>query len=319
MNQLPALEVTKVGDSSQDIEAGKKASYSFKVTNKGNAVDSFNITVVTESVPSYWEASVDTSEVSSLGVDESANLTDVLVVKAPLNASADVEATILVKVSSQEKDTVFKTFTSRSTVLQNYEPKITIVGSDTQSANPETEVVYNLDIKNEGNGEDEITLTLTGTNSTWGTLGVSSFTLEAGANTTTTLRVTAPENTPAQNGYKIGIRATSEDTTTSKSRDVFLNVNQIYDVSVFVAGSTTQSGDPGDQLTYSISVKNKGNGDDTVSLSLEGNVSAWGSIIEDVDLTQGQTVTVNLTVRIDEDATVAVSYTHLTLPTNREV
>jgi len=304
VNQLPALEVTKVGDSSQDIEAGKKVSYSFKVTNKGNAVDSFNITVVSDSVPSYWEASVDTSEVSSLGVDESANLTDVLVVKAPLNASADVEATILVKVSSQEKDTVFKTFTSRSTVLQNYDPKITIVGSDTQSANPEAEVVYNLDIKNDGNGEDEITLSLTGTNSTWGTLGVSSFTLEAGANTTTTLRVTAPENTPAQNGYKIGIRATSEDTTTSKSRDVFLNVNQIYDVSVFVAGSTTQSGDPGDQLTYSISVKNKGNGDDTVSLSLEGNVSAWGSIIEDVDLTQGQTVTVNLTVRIDEDATV---------------
>ena len=132
----------------------------------------------------------------------------------------------------------------------------------------------------------------------------SSFTLDAGANTTTTLRVTAPENTPAQNGYKIGIKATSEDTTTSKSRDVFLNVNQIYDVSVFVAGSTTQSGDPNDQLIYSISIKNKGNGDDTVSLSLEGNVSAWGSIIEDVDLTQGQTVTVNLTVRIDEDATV---------------
>ena len=82
-----------------------------------------------------------------MGVDESANLTDVLVVKAPLNASADVEATILVKVSSQEKDTVIKTITSRSTVLQNYDPKITIVGSDTQSANPEAEVVYNLDIK----------------------------------------------------------------------------------------------------------------------------------------------------------------------------
>ena len=304
VNQLPALEVTKVGDSSQDIEAGKKVSYSFKVTNKGNAVDSFNITVMSDTVPAHWEASVDTSEVSSLGVDETANLTDVLVVKAPLNASADIEATIKVKVSSQEKDTIFKTFTSRSTVLQKYDPKITITAGDTKSADPETEVVYNLTIENEGNGEDEISLSLTGSNSTWGTLGVSSFTLDAGANTTTTLRVTAPEDTPAQNGYKIGIKATSEDTTTSKSRDVFLNVNQIYDVSVFVSGSTTQSGDPDDQLTYAISVKNKGNGDDTISLALEGNISDWGSIIEDVDLSQGDTITVNLTVRIDEDATV---------------
>jgi len=304
VNQLPALEVTKVGDSSQDIEAGKKVSYSFKVTNKGNAVDSFDISVDSDTVPDFWEASVDTTEISSLGVDEVSNLTDVLVVKAPLNASADVEATILVKIASQENSSIYKTFTSRSTVLQNYDPKITITGGDTKSANPETEVVYNLTIENEGNGEDEISLALTGSNSTWGTLGVSSFTLAAGANTTTTLRVTAPENTPSQNGYKVGIRATSEDTTTSKSRDVFLNVNQIYDVSVFVTGSTTQSGDPGDQLTYSISIKNKGNGDDTISLALEGNKSAWGSIVEDVDLIQGETVTVNLTVNIDEDAIV---------------
>ena len=57
-------------------------------------------------------------------------------------------------------------------------------------------------------------------------------------------------------------------------------------------------------MTYQISVKNKGNGDDSIGLLLEGNSSSWGSIIEDVDLDQGQTVTVNLTVNIDEEATV---------------
>ena len=304
VNQLPALEVTKVGSSAQDIESGKRVYYSFKVTNKGNAVDSFDLSVVTDGVPTGWEASLDNDEVSSLGVDENITLTDVLVVKAPQDAAADVVATIQVKVSSQENTSVFKTFTSRSTVLQNYDPKITIIGGDTQSADPEIEVTYNLTIKNEGNGEDEISLALTGSNSTWGTLGESSFNLEAGANATTTLRVTAPEDTPAQNGYKITIKATSEDDSTSKYRDVFLNVNQIYEVSVSVAGDTTKSGDPGDQLSYSITVKNKGNSDDTVALSLEGEMASWGSIVEDVDLEQGETMTVNLTVNIDEDATV---------------
>jgi uncharacterized membrane protein len=304
VNQLPALEVAKVGSSASDIEAGKRVSYSFMVTNKGNAVDSFDISVITEGIPVDWEASVDTDEISSLGVGDSVNLTDVLVVKAPQDAVADVEATIQVKISSQENTSIFKTFTSRSTVLQNYDPKITIVGGDTQSADPEAEVTYNIKIENEGNGEDEISLSLAGSNSTWGTLGESSFTLEAGANTTTTLRVTAPADTTAQNGYKITMRATSEDETTTKSRDVFLNVNEIYEVSVFVSGDSTQSGDPGDQLTYSISVKNKGNSDDTVALSLEGDKASWGSIVEDLDLEQGETKTINLTVNIDDDAIV---------------
>ena len=304
VNQLPALEVTKVGSSAQDIEAGKRVYYSFKVTNKGNAVDSFDLAVITDGVPDGWEASLDNDEVSSLGVDQSINLTDVLVVKAPTDAAADVVATIQVKVSSQENTSVQKTFTSRSTVLQNFDPKITISGGDTKSANPEVEVTYNLTIENQGNGEDEISLALTGSNSTWGTLGESSFTLAAGANTTTNLRVTAPEDTTAQNGYKITIKATSEDDTTNKFRDVFLNVNQIYEVSVSVTGDTTQSGDPGDTLSYSISVKNKGNSDDTIALSLEGDKASWGSIVEDVDLEKGETTVVNLTVNIDEDAVV---------------
>ena len=304
VNQLPELEVSKVGSSAQDIEAGKRAYYSFEVTNKGNAVDSFDLSVASDSVPTGWEASLDNDEVSSLGVGQSINLTDVLVVKAPTDAAADVVATILVKVSSQENSSVYKNFTSRSTVLQNFDPKITIVGQDTQSANPDVEVTYNLKIENQGNGEDEISLALSGSNSTWGTLGESSFTLAAGANATTTLRVTAPEDTTAQNGYKITIKATSEDTTTIKNRDVFLNVNQVYEVSVSVSGDTTKSGDPGDTVSYSISVKNKGNSDDTITLNLEGDKASWGSIVEDVDLDQGQTKVVNLTVNIDEDAVV---------------
>ena len=100
------------------------------------------------------------------------------------------------------------------------------------------------------------------------------------------------------------VRATSEDGSTINSRNTFINVEQIFEVSVQVSGDSSKKGDPGDELTYSITVKNKGNGEDTVSLTLEGDKASWGSIIDEVELTSGESTTVNLTVNIDDDATV---------------
>mgnify|MGYP000241675588 FL=1 len=303
VNKLPNLNVVKVGTSAQDVEAGKRVYYSFSVTNKGNAVDSFDLEIENGSwYDKGWEASLDSEEISSLDVDETINLTDVLVIKAPMNAGADDEVTIKVKVSSQENSSIYKTYTSRSTVLQDFEPKLKVTGGDTQSAEPDEEVSYTINITNEGNGEDDITLSLHGGNATWGTLAESSFTLAAGESDETTLRVTAPDGTLAQNGYSITIRATSEDTSTKANRNVFLNVQQVYEVSVSVSGDSTKSGDPGDSLSYSITVKNKGNGDDAVNLALEGDQADWGSIVEDVDLDAGESMMVNLTVNIDEEA-----------------
>ena len=303
VNKLPNLNVVKVGTSAQDVEAGKRVYYSFSVTNKGNAVDSFDLEIENGSwYDKGWEASLDSEEISSLDVDETINLTDVLVIKAPMNAGADDEVTIKVKVSSQENSSIYKTYTSRSTVLQDFEPKLKVTGGDTQSAEPDEEVSYTINITNEGNGEDDITLSLHGGNATWGTLAESSFTLAAGESDETTLRVTAPDGTLAQNGYSITIRATSEDTTTKASRAVFLNIQQVFEVSVSVSGDSTKSGDPGDSLSYSITVKNKGNGDDAVNLALEGDQADWGSIVEDVDLDAGESMMVNLTVNIDEEA-----------------
>ena len=303
VNKLPNLNVVKVGTSAQDVEAGKRVYYSFSVTNKGNAVDSFDLEIENGSwYDKGWEASLDSEEISSLDVDETINLTDVLVIKAPMNAGADDEVTIKVKVSSQENSSIYKTYTSRSTVLQDFEPKLKVTGGDTQSAEPDEEVSYTINITNEGNGEDDITLSLHGGNATWGTLAESSFTLAAGESDETTLRVTAPDGTLAQNGYSITIRATSEDTTTKASRAVFLNIQQVFEVSVSVSGDSTKSGDPGDSLSYTITVKNKGNGDDAVNLALEGDQADWGSIVEDVDLDAGESMMVNLTVNIDEEA-----------------
>ena len=304
VNQLPALQVDKVGSSSKDVEAGKRVYYSFEVTNKGNAVDTFNLAVDTSSLPEGWDASLDQDKISNLGVDDNITLTDVLVVKAPEGAAAESETSIIVTISSDYNASINSTYTSRTTVLQNYEPKISIVGEDTMSAKPEEQVNFTIKIANDGNGEDDISLSLIGGNSSWGQLGDSAFTLSAGTNDTTTLRVTPPKDTEAQNGYILIVRATSEDGVTTNSRNSFINVDQIFEVSVQVSGDSSKKGDPGDELTYSITVKNKGNGEDTIALTLEGEKSSWGSVIDEVELTSGESTTVNLTVNIDDDATV---------------
>jgi len=304
VNQLPALQVDKVGSSSKEVEAGKRVYYSFDVTNKGNAVDTFNLVVDTSSLPDGWDASLDQDKISNLGVDENITLTDVLVVKAPDDAAADVETSIIVTISSDYNSSINSTYTSRTTVLQNYEPKLAISGSDTMSAKPEEQVNFTIRITNDGNGEDDISLSLIGGNSSWGQLGDSAFTLQAGTNATTTLRVTPPKDTEAKNGYILVVRATSEDGSTTNSRNTFINVEQIFEVSVQVSGDSSKKGDPGDELSYSIVVKNKGNGEDTVALTLEGEKADWGSIVDEVELESGASITVNLSVNIDDDAVV---------------
>ena len=273
------------------------------MTNKGNAVDTFNLVVDTSSLPTGWDASLDQDKISNLGVDDNITLTDVLVVKAPDDAAAESETSIIVTISSDYNASVNSTYTSRTTVLQNYEPKISIVGEDTMAAKAEEQVNFTIKIANDGNGEDDISLSLIGGNASWGQLGDSAFTLAAGTNDTTTLRVTPPKDTEAKNGYILVVRATSEDGVTTNSRNSFINVDQIFEVSVQVSGDSSKKGDPGDELTYSITVKNKGNGEDTVSLALEGDKSSWASIVDEVELTRGETKTVNLTVNIDDDAT----------------
>ena len=97
-----------------------------------------------------------------------------------------------VTISSDYNASINSTYTSRTTVLQIYEPKISIVGEDTMSAKPEEQVNFTIKIANDGNGEDDISLSLVGGNASWGQLGDSAFTLAAGTNDTTTLRVTPP-------------------------------------------------------------------------------------------------------------------------------
>ena len=58
--------------------------------------------------------------------------------------------------------------------FKRYEPKLAIQGEDTQSAKPEDQVTT-IKITNDGNGEDDISLSLIGGNASWGQLEIKLY------------------------------------------------------------------------------------------------------------------------------------------------
>ena len=308
VNKLPDMNVAPVGLSSKTVRVDPiygmtTATYSFSITNVGNSADTYLLSV--ENGPwqaAGWSATLDVLEASNVGKDEMVNLDNVLVVTVPDNASANDEVTIIVKVTSDANNSVTKTYTSRTRVLQDYKPRLAIEGDNTKNVEPDKEVSYTLNITNNGNGQDDISLNLTGDYKGWGSFTASLFTLDPGESTTTTLKVRPPKNQDAMNGYVISIVALSEDNTNKSTRPVYVNVDQIYDVSISVVGLALQNADPDQEITFSVEIYNKGNGEDSFLLTRGGDKPAWASVRDSVILDAREKVTEEVTVKPDSDA-----------------
>ena len=302
----PNLEVFPSGGKNKDIEAGKSEVYSIELTNKGNDYDDFNITVVPgDWQADGWTATVEPSSVTDLGPNDPLILSEVLTVEAPEDASADDKGRIPIKVCSEADPTKCKTVTTTSTVTQEFEPSLLIIGEDTKNVEPEEEVTFDINITNDGNGEDKITLTLIGGNASWASFsGQSSFTLQRDTTGSTIVRVSPPKGTTQANNYQIIIKATSEDGTTIDTKPIFVNVDQVFDVSATVKSgeSSLQYADPDTTIEWNITITNKGNGEDTFRLTLEGAKADWGSIQDQIDLVKDEAKDVILLVNVPEEA-----------------
>ncbi len=317
----PNLDVFADGGKNKDIEAGGMVTYSIELTNKGNDYDDFNITVVPGAWQAGgWTATVEPSSVTDLAPNTPLLLSEVLTVEAPDNASADDKGRIKIKVSSVADPTKFKEVTTTSTVRQEYEPTLLIIGDDTKNVKPEDEVTFDINITNDGNGEDKISLTLTGGNSSWASFsGQSSFTLQRDTTGSTVVRVSPTKGTTQANNYQIIVKATSEDGTTIDTKPIFINVDQVFDVSASVKSgeSSLQYADPDTTIEWNITVTNKGNGEDTFRLTLEGAKADWGSIQDQIDLVKDEAMDVILLVNVPEDAVLG-DYKIYVLATSEE-
>ena len=312
VNYKPDFTVLPYGANQKKVAPLESVIYGVTVENKGNDEDTFEFEIKPGAwSDTGWIASLDYSSIT-VSQDESANLASFLTVNAP-DGLADTEVTIVVNVTSGDGALV-KTLNTRTKILQEFDPTINIIGGTTKSVNPGEDVMFTIEVYNAGNGEDEITLSIKNDDQvpgSWGSFSDSSVTLQPYTGTNLTMTVTPPSDALFKDeGYTLQIFGTSEDgenITTTKTLKV--NVNKKYDLSVTVSGASTKKVDPDGTVGFTISIRNKGNADDTILLTLYGNDDTWkpqwGSIVSSVDLLPNQAKDVTLSVTVPDDASKA--------------
>jgi uncharacterized membrane protein len=149
--------------------------------------------------------------------------------------------------------------------------QVAISSTTTQaSVNPGASVTYALKVENKGNRYDTYAIGVTdaSTNYQWGSLSASAMTLAPGKNGTVNYTIAVPSGTAAASKAIVTIKATSsENSAVSASLTTTTTVSQTYGAQISNVPQSPVLFNQGESKSFSITVKNSGNGQDTIFIS----------------------------------------------------
>ena len=173
------------------------------------------------------------------------------------------------------------------------------------------DVTFTATVTNTGTLDDSYTLTVTDTAGWSPSISPSTLTLDAGDPGTATVTVTIPSGAADGATDTITVTATSQAVSTvSTSKTCTAIAGVAVGVVEVTISPTSKDGKPGDDVTYSVTVKNTGTLDDSYSLTAT-NTAGWSSSISPLTLTldAGDSGTATVTVTIPSSAAVGASTT----------
>jgi len=296
VTQVWGVSLTAV-DAVKYVNPDSTSSFVVSVTNTGNKADTFDITSVDFLSAAGGWTETHTSSVGPLNPQSSGQAT--AQVYAPGNSTYPTSMQLRVNVQSQSNSSV-KRNTTVTAIINKVNSTYVSADPFINTSDPGGTARFVLTVKNTGNGQSTIDLTLPQFPSDMTpSLDRSAVDLGAGQTTTVNLTVLVGQNAP-KGDSNILVKATVHDTAASSNYTVIVRVNQVYNLTVFSSGSYSQHLSPGAKVNYAITVKNTGNGNDTITLS-NGTAAAGLTVFFDaqnIDLGPGASRTLNATVEV---------------------
>ena len=269
---LPVYGVTLAGVdelTTKTSDASEGVSYMLTVTNTGNTDDVIDLTS-SDDAATLSQASV------SLAGGASAEVT-ITISGDALTTAGDYE--VKVTATSQGDNTMSSEVSTNTTILPVYGVTLTGVGELTTETTDASEgVSYMLTVTNTGNTDDVIDLT---SSDDAAILSQASVSLAGGASTEVTITISGDALATAGN-YEVNVTATSQgDNTMSSEVSTNTTILPVYGVTLAGVGGeligTTMDMLAG--VSYTLTVTNTGNTDDTVVLGSSAEFGIEGSVL----------------------------------------
>ena len=269
---LPVYGVTLAGVgelTTETSDASEGVSYMLTVTNTGNTDDVIDLT-------SSDDAAILSQTPVSLAAGASTEVT-ITISGDDLATAGDYEVKITATSQGDEEKTA--EVTTQTTILPVYGVTLAGVGElTTETAEASEGVSYMLTVTNTGNTDDVIDLT---SSDDAAILSQTPVSLAAGASTEVTITISGDDLATAGN-YEVNVTATSQgDNTMSSEVSTNTTILPVYGVTLAGVGGEL-TGTTMDMLagvSYTLTVTNTGNTDDTVVLGSSAEFGIEGSVL----------------------------------------
>ena len=303
-----AVDVYEIHPASQSAKRGEKATFGGEIKNVGDNTDSYALRV--DFVPKDWAAALSTTSIDSVLSGETGQYQ--LEVKVPDTAEQDEYA--LVRVTVTSNTTEYSHIDGESwanTTASDGRTYGVDLWSDSVSlqAIPGGLAEYVFIVTNSGNEVDTVLLEVDsgGMPQGWNA-ALDRYRIEdlgPGIETTVRLEVHAPQDATADDWGVTGVEARSENREQHRDQ---ASVNTTIRIPVrdvdLAFDSETKSGEPGGQLTYTLTLTNSGSDPDSYDLTVQ-KPATWqiqlnASQVE--DLSEGESATLELQVTIPSNS-----------------
>ncbi len=186
------------------------------------------------------------------------------------------------------------------TVSQTYSVNVDI-SSPIRDLDPGETFAFRATISNDGNGNDQIRVSLSGQNYAWATLEKSLISLSATEKQTITITVEVPQTAISTDDAIITVTATSNYyTSASDAKDIEVHIRQRFAIgaAMDVNSIDIETGQSREDIA-TITITNDGNGPDSFRISFSGDITGYlRTSTPKVDLAPGETRDVTISIDV---------------------